>query len=448
MTTLAERFVASAYPLPAAVQLDLAKDPVFSTHLCQNPELTSETWDRLWSQRRPSEEASGLVSRSLTAAQRAQVFKAERRVRVVEAMLEANQITPDEVPLLNLTKLTSRISERIFNDFGTSPEIMSLVGPHLSPAWHLAWLAGSSPDDVSDDAVAADLQTIDTWWGNDRSYRLRRDALTTLFIARPSLISRLAKHDSADCVKTVIAGSQELRSTLDQQNLLGTPVDASRYVLLAYVSNPRAAQQVLDALAGHSDHDVTKAVSTRRARARSTITEDYEKVSDPATLEWLVRRASPFQGQEFSSRGRLGDLLVLSRNPEVTPQQAAQLAEGLREFYWDSPLTESIQKAASVLLKGHPDLSGKIGHMLEPRTAPIHAQPDFSAERHQNMDSFIEHSRPIDAVSGYAKYVAEPVTAILGDSVHQWRMFLELLTAHPGDGSIRTLAQTAKRLGA
>jgi hypothetical protein len=445
--------ITNSAPLPIAVQSSFAQNPALSGYLCHNQELTAETWNTLWDKNQPLDEASALVRRPLSDDQFIKVLRTEKRVQVIERMFDVNPPTLAHLPLLENLKLTSGISGRLEELFGNDTTAMAALGPRLAPAHKLRWIVNSSPDTISDDEFFTYIVTIDKWWGKTKDYHRRGMGLKAALVARPQLVSKLAQHGCHLNTLTSLAGSTDLVSVEDQRKVLGDILASQgdrQYALLAFLHNPKVHQEVLDEVVLARVAGTIGEVEGRRSKNRGTITEPLSEVKDLGDLVWLVGRAIPFHGIEKNQPGKLGELLALSTNKEITLEMADSLARGLVEMECEDLLLYRIRSAQQTLAARFPKVGMQYGFIDDPDETPT-VKEEYVATRADYYDykERLPHETNAFAAIEYGETNhAQVLTEILGEDPGVWISFLAILKDHAKESTLADLAKTARRINA
>lgn len=192
-----------------------------------------------------------------------------------------------------------------------------------------------------------------------------RDAglwLQRILSESPDVLDRVVSGRRTAWVDVRLAGLPVVREIDDASVLSGLPgsveagmgadavrdVVSRRYVLLALVNNPVVPQSVASDVAeslelllglpaaGALDpeeraalHDVVYSANRRADRNdRRHVEAHYSKVSDPATVGWLVARSI---SAGLSPRARPFDLVELAANPNLSAWQASDIATDLSD---------------------------------------------------------------------------------------------------------------------
>jgi hypothetical protein len=442
MEKFTERFVSQVAPLPKAVQWAFSKNSSLVGPLCSNPALAPEVWESLIRSRRPLPEAIALVARPLDEPLRAVVFQVEARARVLDALVEANQLTASEALALDRSKLTPKISESVYHTFRQDKSVLSKLAPYFAPAAKITWIADATTEDMSDAVVIKYLTNLDEWWGKSTAFGVRSDALKRIFVARPQIVERLAKANASEGVKTAIAGSSSFRSLKAQRRMLNPIHLAPQFALLAFVANPRAHDEIIEKLRNSDYDNVRSNVKARLAKKRSVVADDYEVVSDEATFDWLVYHATPFHGAEHTKKGHLDTLLAIVHNQLLTADQASRLAVALQELY-DQSLDALCQKAGRELVARFPELEQKLSWLFE--EIPVREYRSIGVEQSVSApaDAWLR-TTPARLGRSTDGVLSAALTEILGEAPEPWMMFLELAELHLYDSSIEDLAKTTR----
>jgi hypothetical protein len=201
----------------------------------------------------------------------------------------------------------------------------------MSPTTRLAWLA-RVPDRFNDRVGE---------WLTDASdvSSLFLEAVAWLLEARPDLMDALLNSELP--ILDTLARSRHLRRLDHQLRIVGLDQLPRRTMsveewltqhyctALALVGNPRCHRDVLermlDILHSHprlprSDYDTLNATVQDRLRnfeRRGTVVEEYEELSDFATISWLTERSQSWSRTKKTSFERRLDAAALLRNPNV-----------------------------------------------------------------------------------------------------------------------------------
>ena len=455
MTSLTQRFVAEVAPLPVSAQLAFASNPSLIDELCQNPDLDPQAWDVLWATKLPADAARHLVGRPLDPERVEMILTMERRTAVLEDLLHHNQV-PDGTPaLLKAKRLTPRLSQQLYKHFQNTPAAVEELAPRLAPLWRLTWLAESSLGDVSDDVVLMHLNTLDTWWDKTKSFAARGSLLGLLFGKRPHLVPLAVHANTPEAMKSSLAGNKDLLDPALQRLLLGiTPgspePDVNDFVLLAFVNNPRADMGVIDQVAASQpSFEVSSSIRRRQGNdAQGTISVSYAEIVDQEVLAWLVRRSTPFEGRDFSRKGRPFDLAELARNPNLDDQLVAQVVTGVVDLWSYGDMDPVVAAdAACALIANFPSQAGALACVLETRQELLSETTSTAAPAAVVADfAWIASLSPERALRESPVALAHYLTDLFAEDAQPWVLTADMMAAHPFDSTIEQLALTAKRL--
>lgn len=305
-----------------------------------NPDLTPETWKRLWGSTRPGAvRAKSLVGRALPRDLREVVLDKETRVSVLTTFIEHNELDEDQQRRL-LEK--SGTGEHLLKMTWMVEELRKDAAITAGGAALLRELAYSPTERFSDEEVLDLMEHHQRWSGFlDRPSSTNARALRVLFGRRSAAGEGLLKSAAPRGeMLTALAGSANLTEEQARRiakieggvtKLTTAEIENLRYCLMALVANPRCPLDVVNAFVALSPrpHDVVQAGSRRSERAH--VVGSIKDLSDSEQIEWLINRSCPSNGSFGYRQGRPVELLELFTNPHLSDEQRHRIRTGLDE---------------------------------------------------------------------------------------------------------------------
>lgn len=325
--------------------------------LATNPELSATVWRTLWGKTRPETViAQGLVARELDAAQRHVVITKENRVGVLKTFIAHNELTLEEQKLLSgKANAAATLLEQPWLD----PSLRKPLARKVGGLELLREMALSPESAFTADELRELVLSYPSWaaTGNDprKGAKDRNRYLRILFGRYPALVSTTVEHlvDTAEVtgslarceqdLLTAIAGSAHLNGDaarkiagIESGNCTfdGKTFDERYYCLLALVNNPRCPRSVVEAVRdtararSKGDTHLFQTAADRRS-TRADVTEPFSSMSNPETLDWVIRRALPYQGEDSSRPARPIELIELGKNPNLDERQRASVRNAI-----------------------------------------------------------------------------------------------------------------------
>lgn len=337
--TIAEFGGLAPEPAAACQQALLNRKETWDSLSC-NPDLTTETWKRLWGNTRPSAaRAKRLVARPLTKDLRAIVIEKENRVSVLACLIEENELDLDEQRRL-LDK--GNVGEHLLKQQWFSESLRKEAALSAGGAALLHELAYAPQERFSDEEVKNLLDDHHRWSGVlDRPSSTNARALRVLFGRRGVAGTGLQASGSPRTeLLTALAGSANLTEAEarwivkfrdGKSTLTAAELEGLRYCLMALVANPRCTLEVIDALSAilPAHHDVAQAA--KRRSGREAIHGPISGLKDPDQIEWLLSRSCPAYGSFGFRQGRPLELIELAKNQNLNDEQRAKVVAGLGE---------------------------------------------------------------------------------------------------------------------
>lgn len=346
-------------PLPEFGQwAALANGDEFCDTLASNAEVDSvpEVWAALWEPAPVSAaRAISLVSRRLEPDQLAWVLSTEKRVSVLKAALDYNDVPTDQVEALLASKLGPKLAKSMPVHLRQDPHIRVMVA-RLSGGYDLLYAMADGLLGI--DEIRERLVDFDAWTPNPSSGR--QLVLSRILHQYPELIDVFASPDAPEALAMVAASSMLLTSPTHQRNLAQRAC-VTHYLWSALVSNPVVSIEVVHdvvaaALANPNLEGAAHIAKYRlepREGHRPQVT-DFATVDDPQVLEWLVKRAAPTHQE---ARVRPLEVVALSANPHLTSVQAANIVSTLRRpVMLDEVTRDVVNAAADAVLANFPGL--------------------------------------------------------------------------------------------
>lgn len=365
--------------------------------------IDEDTWSRLVAAKLPVTAAKPLVSRPLTERQLDHVLNVEARAGVVRQALTYTVPT-----LAQLDRLVG-IDEGDDPDGPDGPDGSDgsasplpksftkalsdeVILKHYEPVLDQAWLARaatvggsarlqwwlSSPEQVTDEQVSADLATYEQWGPKFSDQRLPR-----LFAARPNVLSAAGATTSLT-VATAAAGCRHLRdpelqrriSQIDQapreRGALQRWLEERRFLLMALGNNPACdialLREIYAVVQQGVEWDLDVSLSRRLERYPYVVSDPYEQISDPTQLSWVLRRTAPNENKPL---GRDYDAAAVLSNPLIGQGAAADFTKHVQTL---SPFD-----LRSLVLRLQPSLESLADRF-----------PDVMAERGLSRDQITE----------------------------------------------------------
>jgi hypothetical protein len=356
--------------------------------LARNSYLTldPEVWLDLWNPKPPVDQATSLVSRPLTSSQVEFVVEKERRVSVITALIENNFVPQVQlVKLLGVKALKVRVAECALEYENTHPGTYEheFVTEMLRYAGGLSLLDALATSRFDDAACVELLKTFATWApspGWKTSLKLAR-----LLHLRPGLLHLFTQEEALPAMLQAAAGSQLLAEEVDQRRVLKavsciTDTERARFILMSLAANPRLQRPVLGEViskcSGEPDLGSVSSNAERRLQnweKAGTVSGPYEEVNDEATIERLVRRATPFTAWDgSSSRCKPFELAALAKNPNLTEAQVSKVHSALYSFDVEEALGEEVTQVSKILARNFPALELDIIETSDPDVSAGH----------------------------------------------------------------------------
>lgn len=325
--------------------------------LSTNPKLSATVWLALWGKTRPEAViAQGLVARELDAAQRNVVITKENRVGVLKTFIAHNELTLEEQKLLSgKANAAATLLEQPWLD----PSLRKPLARKVGGLELLREMALAKSDVFTADELRELVLSYPSWASTSSDPRKgakdRNRYLRILFGRHTGLIGAVVEHldgvvatsgSLARCEQdllTAIAGSAHLdgdaarriagiesgNCTFDTKTF-----DERYYCLLALVNNPRCPRTVVEAVRdtarakSRGDTHLFHTAADRRA-TRQDVTEPFSIMSDPETLDWVIRRALPYRGEDSNRPARPIELIELGKNPNLDERQRASVRNAI-----------------------------------------------------------------------------------------------------------------------
>lgn len=328
--------------LSSAAQKAVAGLSELHEFLAQNKftDLDSDVWFEIYGSKKLTSAsiAASLVSRKLDEKQIAFVLKKERRGSVIEAMLQHNRLTEEQIAGLLVNKYVKHAAAQTLCNQGFSHDESFDRELRLSAAkssglgnWadFLAWDSKTSLQDASELFLSFEQER----WLPKNS----KGSFGRLLKQFPELVKVCVASDAAPALLQLACGSTVLRDPSDQLQAIvsaGTS-DTSHFPLLALANSPYATKEAIEALGklgsfSPSSGSIRQSLERREQKSRGPIASDIASVSDPDTLSWLVTRALPFLSRDGRySPAKVFELEELARNSNLTLEQARKVVETL-----------------------------------------------------------------------------------------------------------------------
>jgi hypothetical protein len=297
---------------------DMVFDRLMSTTshpvLCTGHALTDHQWRTLWRAKLPVNSAVSLVSRPLSSEQVDLVLACEKRSTVMSAMFKFTEMSLQQQRTALSVVAGSGFAATVMTT-PLDPEILALAAGRLDGVHRLDWCVNNpsvSDDDTLEAIFAADQAAKQSLWQRSR-------LIVKAIHSRPGLVDALFELDTIpDSAITALAGSRLIASPDRQERFVAT---GNEFATLAFVANPVVSLELV-AKVDATSYKVADAVRRRKQSEVATVTEPYDTVSDPAQLNWLLRRAMP---SSFKPAGRPWDLVVLGRNQHIVDDAARRI---------------------------------------------------------------------------------------------------------------------------
>jgi len=468
-TTWFGDIVAETPAIAPVVQAAFADRADLRLALAANPTLDPAVWDRLWAVTKKSADfATALVNRKLDPERVQRVLGSEKRVGVLTTLVRRNPpTTPDEIKNLLSMDLGQGFLLALFRVVADFPELSDLVGAKLEGLDHLEWLATTNSA-IDLDATRAFVIDMPKWFGNNRAFKRRSNALKKLFDRHPAMLTAAFLTATSDAVHTAAAQSRHLTSESAQCALLGIDhetlgnhalgdqkLTASKYVQLALANNPYATEAILHTTEQRSDHyDVKHAVQYRRAQGRTTVTTPLECLEDQAQIAWVLTRSLPKSGRDFQRAARFFDLAAMAANPNLSEQEAAQVASALGDRDAVDTLNPDVLKSALSAL-------GRSYLGLDPALVDVSWIDEYLAHRHDVSERWWRFTPTPEAVTHVAVQptnqmiqqghlllsCGQVLVERLGDDPHAWMLFADLVNEQTPT-PLGAFADSCRRLSA
>ena len=435
--------------LPLDAQNILAQEHRFREPLCLNPTLSEELWLSLWSTcAKNLTSAQSLAGRSLTSAQRDAVLTKERRSRVLCAMMLHNELTTDEATRVLSLCSSDDVASALFAQDNLDAEFQALLGPKLPAADRLEWYANQDAASLSNTELTNALISLPEWWGTTRSLQKRSTSLKRIFARRPEVLTPVLTAISGDGtdsgIKTAAAGCVHISDQANQARVAGLDpdtleptagftADGMLYTHLALVNNPRATLAIIDAVGKHSTKsEVTTSITRRKKLNRPCVSVAFDQVSDDDTLDWLVRRASSYEGRGSSSPPRPYELAALASNPHLGDQRARRVADELSCWQCAEDLGISEVNRLLSVLKGNYAVLGDVTEYVETPEPVRYRAPDPEELDAEMLERVASRPASVVLSSTVHHYAAVRVLSIrLADHASAWALFASMFEANP-----------------
>jgi len=414
----------------------------FKSALVESPALTVQTWQQIYSTKPlPAITlATALCARPLSRPQRELVITKEHRTGPLTTLIHHNQLDPDEQLALAGNKgfhaaQAISVSEKAW----ATPEAKQAYAIKFKGQVLLNWLAESTVAECTDQEAIALIEDFANWGPMDDTAAAgaqRAPALTRLFHRRPAVLAAQSV-TTVPPLATSAAGCRFFtdRTAQDQIANLGggsASVNQYLYALLALIANPVVDPEVVKQLKARltesrfTDNPIacdtlSLAIRNRTNKHNFMVTEPYQVVSDPATLEWLVRRAKV----SLDGRTRAFDLLALAQNPNLSDDQVRAVATSLEAYRTIRDLSDNERQCGHHSLRnGYPHLASELYPTREPSHQASHQgtlshRPTTSVDPSKYM---ISSSPTEDAIKALAEYAA----AKLGSDTNAWMVLFSL----------------------
>jgi hypothetical protein len=382
--------IAERAPLPPEGQEAVLERPDLRTHLAHNPnvKLTDSVWKQLWEPKPPARDALALVLRELTAEQVAWVLDNESRSTVLAGVFELSEVSEEQIVALLSGRRAKVAAKALPADYPLSPQLWDRVTSLVGGIRRLEYLA-VAPETSFDEARTFIGALTDTSAPKPSAERSRY--FTQLLCRFPDLVDDYTQPGAIEALATVAAGSWHLDSEklqrriadrIDSPGPTGVGYDGVvtlAFTLMAFAANPVVDPAIVDEVARRSAKDrllarVPDACHRRTSDPdRPQIVGRIEDVKEDSTLDWLVRRMTPFYGQNFSNRGRPFDLELLAYNPHLGTERAQRVVDGLADFAVAEVLgAERTAAAIAAACANHPTVESPDTQALASAKAPIY----------------------------------------------------------------------------
>jgi hypothetical protein len=273
--------------------------------------------------------------------------------------------------------------------------------------------------------------------------------LRALIELRPHLIDRLLDATPSTALREAIAHSRHvhdhrllarlLETTLDQLNetLVST---AHASVTWALISNPVTDPGVRAALIAQDDTQSHNWSSYFAVAFPSQVSPNYDEVTDLTVIQTLTDHMLS-RGQHHVSWGLVKwDLLLLARNPHLTPDQALDILNGLD----DKPLRRHAGDYLVVPVRAV--LCAQLKSVLTPDFVPHRVNLSMDTKPKQWYPSTSETVRSSFSKDTLGSKDAASLTEVLGDNPQAWIAFFGLLDSADSLTPTLKVAATARRL--
>lgn len=438
-------------PLPA--QEAYAQDPANYTALSNNPYLDPVVWEKIvHSGPHDAALAEALVSRPLARQQIDEVLSREKRLGVLVALAQHNDLDLDQIDALTSRVQSGSLASSLYRIYGPRHTAAELLAARANVAERLDWVSFSEPELLSDDEALEFLKGLNVAWGTTHSYKARSTSLKRLFARRPALLEVVREKGLCDAIYTAAAGDSRLGSLelqlavlgLDSSSFTGLLNSRSRFsppefTSLALINNPRALPEVIKLIADHAvSYNLVSAAQSRLDR-HSTSTKPFGETSDPKHLVWLVNRLAPRYTATpvYSQVLRPYALAELALNPYLNADQAKRVADTLVD---PEVIAEIGQVRASELRE---NLARSHGFDVdESEEATTTSTWSYSVPTNMYPSGCL--ARELEAQIAQDGAEAS-VIGVLGDNPHAWSLLGSLLAEHPNEKLAR-LVKMAKVL--
>lgn len=397
--------------------------------LATNPGLTTAVWYTLWGNTRPEAVvAQGLVARELDAAQRNVVVTKENRVGVLRTFIAHNELTLEEQKLLSgKANAAAALLEQPWLDPTLRKPLARKVG-----GLELLREMALAPDGTFTEDELRDLVFSYPSWASSstdprKGAKERNRYLRILFGRRTEIIGAVVTH-LLDTVATTgplgryeqdlltaIAGSAHLDGDAAVRiagiesgsgcSLDTKTFDERYYCLLALVNNPRCPRTVVEAVRdtararSRGDTYLFHDAAERRA-TRPDVVEPFSELSDPTTLDWVIRRSLPYRSEDGNRPARPIELIELGKNPNLDERQRSSVRDAITSHVEHELIVQDDTLVKALWPEGY---AVRATPAATPRqhTAPTHVQAAFDMSAAQLGNDPVRWETLIGLVDDY-----------------------------------------------
>lgn len=450
--------VAELCRLSAPAQRAIARQAELVPHLASNgyTELEEDVWYSLYSIKPvvKADVALELVSRRLTRGQIQFVLRNEKRSTVLTSLLRHHLLEREEIELGLSSKSASVIADALCESGllldETQPyDLRSAVAKASSFKFQLQWLATASQATEQD--IAVFLAAQQTTAKLTRLSKMDRISAAQIVEKFPSSVSLMVKETLSISFLQLACGSRRITDLDHQKEAVQTAVkysaedsNGSDFALVALVNNPVCHTEVIENVATLNAFERASQAASRRLSKMDTqapVMVTYENVTEDASLEWLVRRASSFSNKYGDyTPPKPFELCAIARNPNLTTEQLKRVKSEMANTWVCEVVGFEVFNAAAAALGLSPMETFDL-----PKYAPRH-KPKVVPPAKIDLEHAEQGGNVVAAMlsSPFRLYVHNFVD-LLDLTEDQWQLFLQLIEMMP-DTQLLNVAQATEAM--